>query len=128
MSGTIHEVTADHIKQKTAVVLDNTITPAVVGDEDDWTPAGIAKANQIIIDNTGVNNDISGVVAPSPAIRVTIKIYVKGSGNVRWLNNNNGSIAANRIISGGTISQGADDEGIDLTYDTDVSRWRMTQN
>lgn len=127
MSGTIQEITADHIKQKTAVVLDNTITPAVSANQANWNPTGLAKANQIIIDNTGVNNDFSGITAPSPAVRKTIKIYVKGSGNVRWLNNNVGSTAANRILCGGTISQSADDEGIEVTYDTDVSRWRMTQ-
>lgn len=100
------------------------ITPVVTGNVDNFDPAGLSTADTIIADNNG-NNNLSGLKAPDPAVRARIRFFTKGSGRIRVLDNDPGSDPVNRLLLGGFIDINADEAGIDLEYDTDVSRWRF---
>lgn len=100
------------------------ITPITSGNLDDFNPIGLESADTIIADNTG-NNNITGLKAPDPVARVRKRFFVKGAGGIRFKDNDPSSAANNRFLTGGNVDVNADEAGIDLEYDIDVSRWRF---
>jgi len=102
-------------------ILNQIISPVIVGDQDDWSPAGLPTANVIRMD-TAANIDITGIVAqPSGATYLVISV---GAGNVKFKNESALSVAANRfaIRADQTVES---NEMTLIWYDIASERWRL---
>ena len=105
-------------------ILDNVISPAALtGNVNNWAPTGIGDANVLFTDDDGSNYNITGLLAPSPAVRQVLRIIHNGSGTPTLMDSNVLSTAANRFQFAGNLSIQTD-IGVTLMYDPSISRWR----
>lgn len=105
------------------IIFDSEINPpAIVGNQNDYNPAGLSTAIVVNLQSTG-NISITGIQAPAPARNQIIYVLNVGANNIQFLDNNAGSAAGNRILMGGnrTIQP---DESIQFVYSVTFSRWR----
>ena len=107
-----------------ALIFGGLITPPqLTVDTNNWNPTGLATTSFIRVSTSGVI-DLTGIQAPSPAVAQAIYITNIGGNNLSILSNDANSLAANRILSNGTILLNGD-ESVLLVYDTTSLRWRV---
>ncbi len=107
-----------------ALIFGGLITPPqLTVDTHNWNPTGLATTSFIRASTNSVL-DLTGIQAPSPSVSQAIYITNIGGSNLRILSNNANSLAANRVLSNGTVLLGGD-ESVLLVYDTVSLRWRV---
>lgn len=88
-----------------------------------WRSAGVVQVSAVHLSTDGGNYNLTGMAAPSPALRNMIFIQnVGASGNITLVANSASSVAENRFdFNGNTTLQPM--EGIWMVYNTSKSRW-----
>ena len=74
--------------------------PILLGNVDDYNPTGFGTCNLIRQEIDSNNLQISGFLAPSAGLnRIVYITNISGAGNdLKFMHNNAGSLAANRIL------------------------------
>lgn len=128
LRGEVH--VEENLHAESGVRLEGVISPSLAADQDDWSPTGLDTATVIRLTNTsGGTIDITGLdaslVSSERAFLILINI---GSDNVRLLDDDAGSAAANRFLTGaggaGRITM-IPNASVMLWYDATSARWRM---
>lgn len=97
----------------------------LTANTDDLSITDLATSNVIYISTDGANYDLTGIDSTGISDGQTFFLYnVGGSGDVKFKNNNAGSLAANRFIANGDVNV-KDGMGTIITYDATASRWRL---
>jgi hypothetical protein len=100
--------------------------PTLTATADDYNPTGFATSNRIRQDIDVNNREISGFLAPAVGVAREFSISNINTGfDLKFLDNNSGSLAANRIL----LRDGADksikpNELAIFWYDHTSLRWR----
>jgi hypothetical protein len=107
---------------------DAILVPAqITANQNDYNPAGFVDGTGaivisfMVVDTSG-NYNITGIEAPSPAIKNRIVLHNDGSSTVSLINNSGLSLAANRFSLKGNITI-QQQEAVELIYDNTISRW-----
>lgn len=103
--------------------VDGQITiPQFTADQNDLT---LGEGDSFRMSTDGVARTINGLANVSPGRRIEIH-NVAGGANISLANQNAGSVATNRIITGtgGTVAIQPDRSAI-LRYDGTTTRWRL---
>ncbi len=101
--------------------------PTLTATADNYNPTGFSTANMIRQDINANNREISGFLAPSAGVNRIIRINnLSTSGfDLRFLNNNSGSVAANRILVRDSANKSIKpNETAAFWYDHTSLRWR----
>jgi len=117
-------VTSKTLAARVKVIADDAVItpPALTGDTDDYSPTDFADAALVRMSST-TTVSITGLAAPS---RFTVKYFVNvGSNIIKFLDEDTGSVAANRFAINADISMQGQ-EGVIAIYDTISARWRVT--
>ena len=134
-SGTLKKVDADDFLSagsgldvlETATLDGSIITPAqLLADQDDYNPTGFSTCQMIRQDING-DRVITGFVAPAAGVNRIFGINnLSGSSNIKFKNNDSGSVAANRLLirDDGPDKSIHENETAILWYDHTSSRWR----
>lgn len=102
-------------------VLANVGGDALTGNQDDWSPTGIATAQIVIADPNGADRIITGIVAQETG-RVIVLVNTGTGGNKFTIKDEDaGSVAANRFALPADLDV-LNFESVMLWYDG--SRWR----
>ena len=105
------------------------LSPATLtADVDNYEPAGFGTANMIRQNTTSNNVDISGMAAPSVGVNRIVRITnISTTGdNIRFQNNNAGSLEANRFLLRDDANRSIQpNECTSFWYDHISQRWRV---
>ena len=98
---------------------------AAVNDYDPtgWRSSSVVQVMALEVSTDGGNYNITGLAAPSPALRNMLYIQnVGSSGNVILSSQDVASVAANRFYFNGNITLESM-EGVLIVYSPTLSRW-----
>ena len=101
--------------------------PTLTGNVDDYNPTGFSTCSIIRLDIDANNREITGFVAPAAGVNriITVCNINAGMDDIKFKENNAGSVAANRIL----LRDNADkaikaNETAIFWYDHTSARWR----
>lgn len=106
-----------------AAILD---APTISSSQNDYDPTGFRSSGVVqisfLILNPDGNYNLTGLAAPSPAVRNRVVLFNNGSGTMTLVNGSASSSAANRfsLKNNITIQQ---QESVEIIYSTTISRW-----
>ena len=101
--------------------------PTLTGNVDNWNPTGFATSNMIRVDVNANNRQITGMIAPSAGVNRIVRInnLNTGSNDIKYMENDNGSVAANRFLLRDNADKSSKpNETAAFWYDHTSSRWR----
>ena len=101
--------------------------PTLTGNVNDWNPTGFATANMIRVDLDSNNRQITGMIAPSAGVNRIVRInnLNTGSNDIKYMENDSGSVAANRFLLRDNADKSSKpNETAAFWYDHTSSRWR----
>ena len=126
--GEIH--VEENLHAERGIRLEGVISPSLAGDTVNWSPVGLDTATVIRLTNTaGSVIDITGLDASAVSSeRAFLILFNIGATAVRLLNENAGSLAANRFLTGlvdAAIITLVQNASVMLWYDPTSARWRV---
>lgn len=106
----------------------NIITPPqLTSDQDDYNPTGFGPGVFMRLDINSNNREITGLVAPAAGVNAVVAICnINASGDdLRFMNNDSGSAAANRFLLRDNSNKSIKpNETAIFWYDHVSTRWR----
>lgn len=106
-----------------ACIISGILTPAAMtANTNDWNPVGMSAAMVLRISST-TSIDLTGIVAPSPAVNQLWYVYNVGTEQIAFINDSGLSSVGNRFLFGNNRTLQAN-EGLVLWYDVDSAGWR----
>lgn len=112
-------------EQKESSFIQNVVTaPTLTGNVDNYNPTGLFDS-MVRVNADGNDYEISGFQAPPAGVNQIIYLNNTSSFDFRVMNDNSGSLAANRVlIRDGNNKDVKENETFSFWYDHISQRWR----
>lgn len=105
-------------------VLTGSITATVAADTDDWAPTGLSTASSVRVTVTGTDHTLGGMTGGTNG-RIFIITNISAVFRLILNDEDIGSTATNRFLTGAGDIRLESDESAVLQFDPDALRWRV---